>query len=343
MIYIICGKPGEGKTQYAVSLLVDLVSKNEKDPDNARPLFADIDGLTLDGVEKAPDDWRDTPDGSIIFYDEVHYRKEYEDLNGKYSQLPMIKELSTHRHQNKDIYLITQDAKRLERSVRGLVDAVYFVKRPQNKPNFSTVYTFDKFMNDPAAAAAAGKEFDKKIFKYNKKYYSLYKSASAHTSMSFKVQRKFIWAALAIIVMIIMAVRLFNGGVFNQFAKPGLDKINGKPTTESTAKSQAAPNQNPFNNPASAPVSNNQQQNAPVNDPEVERIAAVILSSSGCRAYNGVGNYVDIDQYKCRDLANNPYKLQASTRARAVDSASYQDVNYQNLTVSPASAPVSAL
>lgn len=108
-------------------------SKNEV----IRQVYSDIEGLNIEGVLPAPDDWRDVPDDSVIFYDEVHYRKEYEDLTGKPSQNPMIKDLTTHGHRNIDIYLITQAASRIERSIRGLVDCIsYYAKRPQQKPPF---------------------------------------------------------------------------------------------------------------------------------------------------------------------------------------------------------------
>lgn len=238
MIYLIVGKPRSGKTQFSVKKIFDLVEQNKqiiekiengeelKPNEIYRPIYADIKGLNIEGVELAPDDWRDAPDNAIIFYDEVHYKKEYEDLNGKPSQNPMIKDLTTHGHRNIDLYLITQAASRIERSIRGLVDCIYYVKRPQQKPNFATIYEFDKFYNEPAYAAEKGKQHDSYIFKFNDKYQNAYKSASAHTSIKFKIQRKFYVAIAAIVIMAFLAVKLMFSGGFVDIVKNGLGMSN---------------------------------------------------------------------------------------------------------------------
>ncbi|WP_289391403.1 zonular occludens toxin domain-containing protein [Acinetobacter nosocomialis] len=323
MIYVICGKPGDGKSQYAVSLLLALSKENKriaekiqagetlKPKEEIRPLYADIDGLKLDGVDVAPKDWRDTPDGAIIFYDEVHYRKEYEDLTGKYSQDPMIKELSTHRHQNKDLYLITQDAKRLERSVRGLVDAMYYVKRPQNKPPFATIYTFDKFYNDPAAASNAKKEHDSKMFKFKDEYQALYESASAHTSMSFKVQRKFIYAGIAILIMMGFAIKLFLASGFIDLAKKATDtdaiKSIGKVPEAKDGENS------PIAETANLGSSNSANVSTAI-DPEGTRIAMVISTDKECIARNGYGEVIEHNTLNCFNYANKPSLYMSSSR-----------------------------
>lgn len=66
----------------------------------------------------------------VVFMDEIHLRPEYTDSNGRMSQDQMIVDLTTHGHQNKDIYLITQDPERLNRGIRKLVEKMYLLKRP---------------------------------------------------------------------------------------------------------------------------------------------------------------------------------------------------------------------
>ena len=63
MIILITGTPGSGKTLFAVSKILAWAKENK------REIFADIDGLSIDGIEKSPEDWRETPDGSIVVYD----------------------------------------------------------------------------------------------------------------------------------------------------------------------------------------------------------------------------------------------------------------------------------
>ncbi|EQD37260.1 Zonular occludens toxin, partial [mine drainage metagenome] len=42
--------------------------------DAGRPCYSDIEGLNMPGVLPAPDDWRTTPEGSFIVYDEAQKR-----------------------------------------------------------------------------------------------------------------------------------------------------------------------------------------------------------------------------------------------------------------------------
>ena len=103
MIRLITGTPGSGKTLYTVSEIMKVI---EKTPE--RPIFSDIKGLRIDGVQEAPDDWRTAPDGALIIYDECQYRTQYTKSRGR-NKYQMIIDLTTHRHTGKDIWLITQN------------------------------------------------------------------------------------------------------------------------------------------------------------------------------------------------------------------------------------------
>lgn len=226
MIYLIVGQPRSGKSQKAVALAFEFIEKNDfiqskidqgrqlADAEIIRPIYSDIDehAQRSNGkIKLAPPDWRDVEDNAIIFYDEVHYRDAYLDQNKYMTQDPMIKDLSIHGHRNIDIYLITQDPRRLEKSIRALISKMYLVKRPANMPPFANVYTFDRWLGDPwAASKNPDNVHDTKIFKFKKKYEQAYKSASAHTSVSFKLQNKFIVAIITIICMIGLSIFLFK-------------------------------------------------------------------------------------------------------------------------------------
>ena len=98
MIYLIVGQPRSAKSQYAVKISFDINDQNNriqkkldegkelKDdelmplPDGTlvpaiRKIYSDIDehALRNEFVNEAPDDWRQVPDGSSIFYDEVQF------------------------------------------------------------------------------------------------------------------------------------------------------------------------------------------------------------------------------------------------------------------------------
>jgi hypothetical protein len=147
------------------------------------------------------------------------------------SQNPMIVDLTTHGHQNKDILLMTQDPQRLNKGIRALVEKMYLVKRPIQKPNFATIYEFERWLRDPWQAAASERSVkyqDSYKFFYKKKWQDMYTSASAHTSINFKIQSKFIYAIIAIIVLMSAAYFLFTKSGGDKLARNAVAGITGE-------------------------------------------------------------------------------------------------------------------
>lgn len=254
-IYMIVGQPRHGKSQFSVKMAYDYHLKNleiqkridsgkfDPEKDIVREIYSDINGHAekCDFIKPAPADWRDVPNNSIIFMDEIHKRPEYED-NGQMSQNPMIKDLRTHAHQNKDIFLITQDPQTLNKAIRMLIEKMHLVKRPIQKPNFATIYEFERWLRDPWQAAASERSVkyqDSYKFFYKKKWQDMYTSASAHTSINFKIQSKFIYAIIAIIVLMSAAYFLFTKSGGDKLARNAVAGITG----EKVEKEQTQANQ----------------------------------------------------------------------------------------------------
>ena len=248
-IYLIVGQPRHGKSQYAAKMAYDYHEKNieiqkridsgkfNPETDIVREIYSDIEGHAekCDFVKPAPTDWREVPHDSIIFMDEIHKRPEYCDNDGKMSQNPMIVDLTTHGHQNKDIILMTQDPERLNKGIRKLVEKMYLVKRPIQKPPFATIYEFERWLRDPWQAAASTRSVnyqDSYKFFYKKKWQDMYTSASAHTSIQFKIQSKFIYAIIAIIVLMSLSWVLFTKSGGDKLARNAIGGITGQKSTE---------------------------------------------------------------------------------------------------------------
>ena len=66
MLILITGKPGSFKTAKTATLAIQYLKEG-------RQVYTNIDEFDYDGVQKLPEnnDWRDTPDGSVIIYDEA--------------------------------------------------------------------------------------------------------------------------------------------------------------------------------------------------------------------------------------------------------------------------------
>lgn len=210
MINLVVGSPGHGKTQFVVAKILEMIKENQKleeKGEQPRNIYCDVEGLKIAEVEPAPDDWRTVPDGSIIIYDEVHYRKEYEYKGNQYTQIEMIKDLTTHRHTNKDLWLITQDSQRIEKGIHRLIDKLYYIKRPASKPDYTNVFEFDKWLANPDAAANRNAKHKKYLdfyrFHFKSEYQNLYTSASDHSSIKFKLPKQ-LWTFVLIIGAIIL-------------------------------------------------------------------------------------------------------------------------------------------
>lgn len=311
MLYAIIGKPGEGKTQFAVSKHFEFDLTNQKNAvknvktyfDNkeiltvrelnepfkafevfedeeqfedyfethleynlliqkvneehnlklsnllpVRQIYSDIAGLKKDifpNIKQSPDDWRTAPKGSIIFYDEIQEREAYEFKGNKYSQDPMIKELSKIRHGDRDIWAITQDANRLEKSLHKLIDRMYFVKRPDAKPKCASIYVFDQWLSNPRAAADSQQELKKYrehfIFNYKQKYFNAYTSASSHSSMGFRLNKKIILILLAILTLGCIAIYGFGHvSIFSSFTD-AFKQMTGQSTSDALSDLSKVP------------------------------------------------------------------------------------------------------
>ena len=83
MLKLITGIPGSGKTLYAVSMLKKVVEHNATLPvDEQRSIYCDITGLTIEGIEPPPLDWRQTPPKSLLIYDEAQLHKPFKAARG---------------------------------------------------------------------------------------------------------------------------------------------------------------------------------------------------------------------------------------------------------------------
>lgn len=184
--------------------------------------YCDINGLNIEGVLPSPIDWRETPRGSIIYYDEIRRKPPYNFTTKTPSRDPIILEMSEVRHHDKDVHLISQDAEDINISLRGLVDKMYFYKRPPQNIKACSVYTFDQWLGRPRAAADSKRDpkkyVDYRLVTYKTKFYKLYKSASSHTSMKIKISwRIFFYIFLFILMSVLVLVGLFKIPIFQYF------------------------------------------------------------------------------------------------------------------------------
>ena len=106
MITLITAVPGSGKTLLAVGLIWEYLKEG-------RAVYSNIEGLQKDKFPNnnllfdAPDDWRETPDGSVVIYDECQQPHLYpaDGQRGKVAD-DRLTAMETHRHSGHDLFFM---------------------------------------------------------------------------------------------------------------------------------------------------------------------------------------------------------------------------------------------
>jgi hypothetical protein len=201
MIRLYTGRPGTGKTLKAVSDLVAAIEASEKEPDikKKRNFYADINGLKIDGVLPSPEDWRDTPEGSTIIYDEAQLREVFAASRGA-SKHQLVRDLTIHRHGNRDIWFITQMPRLLHNDVLDVTNEHIHLVRPYGA-NLASCYFWRQVEKTPDGRSAKDRAENQYIFNYRKDLYKFYNSAVEHT-VKLKVPKKLFIILGALLVII---------------------------------------------------------------------------------------------------------------------------------------------
>lgn len=182
MITLITGVPGSGKTLMAVS---DLAKKVDKEWAGRKIFVHGIPDLTIP-TEPIPDGhsiqdmhvWLKWPEnnGSIVVIDEAQNIFPPRSAGSKTPEI--VEWLHIHRHSGVDIILITQMPGRIDKQVRDLVGAHYHIHKTPLGVRMR--YFWDYCENNPKSGM---KNARPEVYKFDKKAFSLYKSAEIHTKV----------------------------------------------------------------------------------------------------------------------------------------------------------------
>jgi hypothetical protein len=188
---LISAPPRTGKSLYCMSLIDQLSRKHPN-----RRIYTNIIGmnypgvLTINSTPEKPFDWRDLPDGSIVFFDEAHEHPAFsaQDLLGtartdaekkrKAEILDIGDSLTMHGHFGFDIYLITQNPKLLREQVRAAC-SVHYVMRRLWGLDVAMIYEFAE-VQTYFANATRKQALSVKRFRYPKNLYKYYVSSNVH-------------------------------------------------------------------------------------------------------------------------------------------------------------------
>ncbi|VTX93957.1 Zonular occludens toxin (Zot) [Acinetobacter junii] len=227
---LISAPPRTGKSLYCMSLIDQLSRKHPN-----RRIYTNIIGmnypgvLTINSTPEKPFDWRDLPDGSIIFFDEAHEHPAFsaQDLLGtartdaekkrKAEILDIGDSLTLHGHFGFDIYLITQNPKLLREQVRAAC-SVHYVMRRLWGLDVAMIYEFAE-VQTYFANATRKQALSVKRFRYPKNLYKYYVSSNVHNIQKRVPMLYMLFFAIPIAIFALGYSKASQTGFFGLFPK----------------------------------------------------------------------------------------------------------------------------
>lgn len=302
MLKLITGIPGSGKTLYAVSMLKKVVEQNAALPaDEQRAIYCDITGLSIEGIEPPPLDWRDTPPKSLLIYDEAQFQKPFQAARGL-SPYQYIQELTIHRKTAHEIWYITQDPKRLHGNILDMVETHWHLDRPYGA-KLASIYQFRGVERNPKSRSAIERAERKTLFNYDKRLFDLYQSSEVEDGIKLRLPPKLFMGIAAILAIIGFSAYLF-------FGESTQNMVNGTGKNEPVSTvANAQPVTVPAAVPAVAPVeqlseSTPDQHTNQLPANVIQYQAAMVVSSNGvCIAKNADGLTLPVTHEECLSLS----------------------------------------
>lgn len=247
MLFLFTGKPGSFKTAMAATRALNYLKEG-------RPVYTNIDGFDYDGVNPLPedDDWRNTPDGSIVIYDEAQ-QFDFFKYKGreKLSSDGRVQELETHRHTGHDIILITQSPNFLHNHLLGLVGSHYHLHRAYGR-GFADVFLWRYAVMMPDSTGSKNKAESHEKFKPDTKIFDKYKSTTIDTH---KLKIPVLYYKLGGFLLVVVSIILYMVfGSNNPFLSASKIKENAqiasgeqKPNTVIDSQASSVTTQHPQN------------------------------------------------------------------------------------------------
>jgi hypothetical protein len=230
MIKLFTGLPGHGKTLRAIFELLELERVERKRAASGEgDIFSHFYHLGIDGLDPSIAEplpfpiqrWRELPRGSVVVVDEAW---KYFPQRGPGTPPDWIGALAEHRHLGIEVWLVSQDPRQLDAFVRRLVERHIHLSRKAGLRG-ALVFSWDRLQDDPTNYFAL-KQAQKETWRYPRKLFKVYRSATMHLV---KVRVPFrIWVYLALLPVVLFllwqafAVFRGNGLVGSHKSMPGV-------------------------------------------------------------------------------------------------------------------------
>lgn len=295
MITLITAVPGSGKTLYAITLIEDALI-------GGRPVYTNINGLVKDKFTNphllydAPDDWRDTPEGALVIYDEAQQSHLYPS-NAQRGRVDdeRLTAMETHRHSGHDLVFITQAPTFVHHHIRKLVGLhihLYRARGIKGAMKYEWSHTCDS-PNDRGEQARA----DSGPWPFPTKFYPYYTSAVIHTH-KFRIPKKLMVIFVIILILAIAAITL-GFSALNSIAGEAAPEVGEAVQAQATAPPPTSSTYTWSSTPEAIPVAG--------------CIANEARSRCQCFSENGVT--LDLSHAACLSVIDSPFPRNITARS----------------------------
>ena len=316
MIVEITGLPGNGKTLYAIKYVMDWAEREK------RPVYySGIEDLMLPWTEIDPLKWFECPPNSIVVIDEC--QRVFRHRTATKDVPEHVSRLETHRHDGLDIVLITQHPLLTDPAVRRLVGKHFHVVRKWGTQS-ATIHEWagvKESCDKPNGRADSIKHH----WVFDKKLYSVYKSAEVHTMKRSIPKRVFVMFLLPLVFvgMGYMAYQYFMGMRSKPSEKPSQQKTSVP--SEQAAAASPANQQGKGREPYQDPVADAQKfvydrtervQGLAFTAPRYDEVtrpvtaprpAACLYNKSKCNCYSQQATLMAVPDRLCREIVQRGY------------------------------------
>lgn len=294
MIRLITGNPGSGKSLRVVSELVDAAKLAN------RPIYTNITGLTIPGVQVLPEhaDWTLLPDRSLVVFDEC---QDIEDPDGKrpyaatgspgLSRDHRLANLRQHRKREFDLWFIAQHPSFVHHDIRKITDEHVHMLRTMGLKR-ATAYTFTGSYCASPEKPEERRRGDKENWRYPAKVFGLYHSANGH-HIKFKMPRKLAMVGAAVIATCAL-------GVWFLLGRAGLGD---SPAFAEAAAGDGVQLVGDVRRPPPA------EEFAWTDTPRVTPIAGCAVLTESCRCWDVEGRQLALTHGQCLSVATRPLPL----------------------------------
>lgn len=307
MMYLISAVPGSGKTLRIVGIIKrKLLVENEKLIAQGKPprlIYSNVKGLRIPGILPLPEDWRETPEHSVIITDEAQMVYPATGSSG-ISKDERVIAMTTHRHTGHDLYFLTQDPIFVDATLRKLVGHHEHLWRASSL-QAATVYSWDSAQSSPMSGTSL-KLADVENWTFPKEDYDSYDSATQHTH-KFKMPKKILFYLVAFaLVVAVTGWMIFGRADSFSILRKGVGI--GGDTAQSAKPGQAA------GAPGVADLRDLSPSGADtwLASAPLPALAGCAVLSGSCRAWNADGAQLDMGRDDCTALCLGPVPLDFS-------------------------------